>query len=88
MPVPSDFIARFDREWGDGLLGDKAHSVLFDNTKIKRLVSDYVAAIPFSRGVHEIIAWYEADPARRVIDAQFDQTVDRILAAYQSAWPC
>ena len=38
---------RIDRDWGDGLLGDKAHSVIFDNTKIKRLVPDYVAAIPF-----------------------------------------
>jgi nucleoside-diphosphate-sugar epimerase len=85
--VPSDFIAAFDPEWGDSLLGDKAHSVLFDNTKIKRLVPDFMATTPFARGVHEIIAWFDADPARRVIDAAFNQTVDRILAAYQSAWP-
>ncbi len=61
--VASDFIAMFDRDWGDGLLGDKAHSVIFDNTKIKRLVPDYVAAIPFSRGVHEII--HGSMPIRR-----------------------
>ena len=85
--VPSDFIHRLDPEVGAGLLGDKAHSVLFDNTKIKRLVPDYVATIPFSRGVHEIVAWFDADPARRVIDEAHNQTVDRILAAYQSAWP-
>ena len=85
--VASDFVALFDRGWGDGLLGDKAHSVLFDNTKIKRLVPDYVASIPFARGVHEIVAWFDADPTRRVIDEAHNQTVERILAAYQSAWP-
>lgn len=85
--VPSELIAAYDRGWGDGLLGDKAHSMIFDNTKIKRLVPDFVATIPFVQGAHEIMAWYDADPARRVINADFNATVDRILAAYRSAWP-
>ena len=42
--------------------------MIFDNTKIKRLVPDYVAAISFARG-NEIIAWHDADPARRPVDA-------------------
>jgi nucleoside-diphosphate-sugar epimerase len=85
--IPSDFIAAFDADWGDGLLGDKAHSMIFDNTKIKRLVPDFAATIPFARGAEEIIAWFDADPAHRVVDEQFDQLVDRIIAAYESAWP-
>jgi nucleoside-diphosphate-sugar epimerase len=85
--IPSDFIAAFDSEWGDGLLGDKAHSMIFDNTKIKRLVPDFAATIPFARGAEEIIAWFDADPAHRVVDEKFDQLVDRIIAAYESAWP-
>ncbi len=35
--VPSDVIAAYDAEWGAGLLGDKAHSMVFDNSKIKEL---------------------------------------------------
>ena len=85
--IPSDFIAAFDAEWGDGLLGDKAHSLIFDNTKIKRLVPDFAATIPFARGAEEIMAWFDADPAHRVVDEKFDQLIDRILAAYESAWP-
>ena len=80
--VPSDVIARFDADWGASLLGDKAHSMIFDNTKIKRLVPDYVATIPFARGAEEIITWYTADPARQVVDAEFDVLLDRILVAY------
>jgi nucleoside-diphosphate-sugar epimerase len=85
--VPSDLIAAFDPNLGAGLLGDKSNSMIFDNSKIKRFVPDFAATIPFSRGVEEIMAWYDADPARQVVDDRFDQLEDRILSAYQSAWP-
>ena len=85
--VPSDLIAAYDKTWGDGLLGDKTHSMVFDNSKIKRLVPDFVASIPFAQGAREIVAWWDANPANRVVDEALDQTIDRILAAYQKAWP-
>ncbi|MCJ7754143.1 MAG: SDR family oxidoreductase, partial [Thermoanaerobaculales bacterium] len=66
--VPSEVIHRYDREWGESLLGDKTHSMIFDNSKIKRFVPDFVATIPFSRGAEEIIAWYDADPSRKTVD--------------------
>ncbi len=85
--ISSEFIAAFDAEWGAGLLGDKAHSVIFDNTKIKRLVPDFTATIPFAQGAREIIAWYDADPARQVVDEKMDKLMDKIIAAYESALP-
>ena len=81
--VPSDVVARFDADWGASLLGDKTHSMIFDNTKIKRLVPDYAATIPFARGAEEIIAWYEADPARQVIDEEFDALLDKIVKTFE-----
>ncbi len=85
--VPSECIAAFDPEWGASLLGDKAHSMIFDNTKIKRLVPGFAATIPFSRGAEEILAWYDADPARRIVDEAFDRLLDRIIAAYAAVRP-
>jgi nucleoside-diphosphate-sugar epimerase len=85
--IPSDFIAAFDPDWGDGLRGDKAHSMIFDNSKIKRLVPDFSATIPFARGAAEIVAWYDADPDRRQVDHRFNEQMDKIIAAYQAAWP-
>ena len=85
--VPSDLIAAFDPELGAGLLGDKAHSVIFDNTKIKRLVPDFAATIPSSQGAREMVAWFDADPARQVVDEGEDQLFDRIIAAYESIRP-
>jgi nucleoside-diphosphate-sugar epimerase len=85
--VPSELIAAYDPEWGAGLLGDKAHSMIFDNSKIKRLVPDFAASIPFERGAEEIMAWYDADPRRGVADPALERCLERILAAYQAAWP-
>lgn len=85
--IASDYIAAFDPEWGAGLHGDKSHSMIFDNAKIKRVVPDYVAAIPFSQGVKEILAWYDADPKRQVVDEQRQQMMDRIISAYEGSWP-
>jgi len=77
--VPSDVIARFDTDWGDNLLGDKAHCLFFDNSKIKRAVPAFKAVIPFTQGAREILAWYDADPARQVVDKKKDHCMDRII---------
>jgi nucleoside-diphosphate-sugar epimerase len=84
--IPSDLIAHFDPDWGASLLGDKTHSMIFDNSKIKRLAPGFAATIPFARGAAEIIAWYDADPARQVVNTELDRRMDGIIAAYDSAW--
>jgi nucleoside-diphosphate-sugar epimerase len=85
--VPSELIAAYDAGWGAGLLGDKAHSMIFDNSKIKRVVPDYTATIPFARGAEEIMAWYDADPARRRVDEKLNGLMDEIIAAAEAAYP-
>jgi nucleoside-diphosphate-sugar epimerase len=81
--VPSDVIARIDARRGASLLGDKAWSTLFDNSKARRLVPGWKCRVPFAEGVRASIAWLEADPARQRIDA--NETVERILAAWARA---
>ena len=85
--VPSTLIAAYDQGWGDGLLGDKAHSVIFDNAKIKRIAPDFGPTIPFSHGAEEIMAWYDADPERQAVDKYMDDLTDKILDKYAAAWP-
>jgi nucleoside-diphosphate-sugar epimerase len=85
--IPSQVIAAFDAEWGASLLGDKAHSMFFDNTKIKRLVPDYVASIPFSQGVEEIIAWHDSHPAAQKVDEKLNELLDKMIAAYEGMRP-
>ena len=80
--VPSDAIAAAEPEWGAGLLGDKAHSMVFDNTKIRGLVPGWRAVVPFEQGAREIADWYLADPARQVTDAGLDAVMDKLAAAW------
>ena len=61
--------------------------MIFDNTKIKRLVPDFAATIPFSQGAREMIAWFDADPSRQVVDEQTNHLIDRIIAAYEATRP-
>ena len=61
--------------------------MVFDNSKIKRLVPDYVASIPFTQGVKEIMAWYDADPERQTVNAELDALIDEIIAAYEKGLP-
>jgi nucleoside-diphosphate-sugar epimerase len=80
--VPSDVIAAHDPEWGAGLLGDKTHSMVFDNSKVKSVVPGWNAVVPFERGAREIAAWYLADPARQVVDEKLDALMDRLAADF------
>jgi nucleoside-diphosphate-sugar epimerase len=81
--VPSDAIAAADPEWGAGLLGDKSHSLVFDNAKLRSVVPGYRAAIPFEHGAREIVAWYGEDPARQRIDARADAVMDKLIETYR-----
>jgi nucleoside-diphosphate-sugar epimerase len=85
--APSELIAAYDPEWGASMVGDKSHSMIFDNSKIKGVVPDYKATIPFTQGAEEIIAWYDADPARQKVDERFSQLLDTIIARMESARP-
>ncbi|MGW6194611.1 NAD-dependent epimerase/dehydratase family protein [Kribbella sp. NPDC055110] len=80
--APSDAIAAVHPGWGAGLLGDKTHSAVFDNTKLRQLVPDYVATIPFEAGAREIVAWHDEDPTRHHIDQSIDEAMDTLIARY------
>ena len=80
--IPSDFIARFSPEKGGSLLGDKAYSTVFDNGKIKRLVPDFSASIPFRTGIRESLDWYQAHPDAKVVDSNTDALIERLLAEW------
>jgi len=80
--VPSTIIAKYDKKIGDSLLGDKTHSMIFDNSKIKALVPDFSCTIPFEEGIKEIITWYKANPEFQKSDAKLNFIFDKIIEKY------
>jgi nucleoside-diphosphate-sugar epimerase len=78
--VASETIARVLPDAGPGLLGDKAHSVVFDNTRVKTLVPGWTATIPFADGAREIVEWHLADPRRQTIRTELNEGFDKLVA--------
>jgi len=78
LHVPSDILARYDANMGASLLGDKTHSMIFDNSKIKALVPDFKCTIPFSEGVLEIAEFYKTHPEWCVEDKRMADILNQI----------
>ncbi|MFE4725994.1 SDR family oxidoreductase [Microbacterium sp. NPDC056736] len=83
--VASDTIAAFAPDLGPGLIGDKAHSMLFDVSKVTELVPEFRTTITFDEGARRILAYYDADPGARRVDEDRDALFDRIAAHARSA---
>lgn len=83
--IPCDFIISCVPAVEGTLLGDKAVSVVFDNSKIKRFVPGFAAKMKFAEGIRRTIAWFEADPVRRPIDVATNDRWDRLTGAYELA---
>ena len=79
--VTSDAIASADPKMGAGHLGDRSHSVIFDNSKVKSLVPDFVATTTFAEGAREIVDWHDAHPAEKVVDPKLNELFDRLVAS-------
>jgi len=82
--IPSDFIAQIDPDLGRELLNDRAHSQVFDNSKVKELVPGFEAKISFAEGIERSLEWFGADPTRRGFSEARIELLDRIVSAYQA----
>jgi len=85
--IPSDLIAKFWPDATGSLIGDKSNSVVFDNTKIKRFVPDFVCDVNWAEGVRRSLGWFEKHPEFQTVDHEMNLLWDRIISAYERALP-
>ena len=78
--VPSADIEAADPSRAGQLTGDMAHSVIFDNTKIRRVVPDFNPVIPFHRAAIECIEWHDFHPELKRVDEGLNALYDGLLA--------
>jgi nucleoside-diphosphate-sugar epimerase len=84
--IPSEILAACDEELRGSLIGDKATSVIFDNTKIKRFVPGFTATIPFKQGIRKTLKWFESDPARQIIRKETNEWMEKTIHQYEKAF--
>jgi nucleoside-diphosphate-sugar epimerase len=88
--ISSDFLTEAGKCAGyndieGNLTGDKANALVFDNSKLKRLVPGFTARTPFEQGDRECVAWALAHKEAQVEDPDFDRWCDRVISARQAA---
>ncbi len=86
--VSSDFLAAVapdDYDFTGNLLGDKAVTVVFDCTKLKRAVPGFQATTRFDEGVRRCIAYLLAHPELQVEDPEFDAWCDNVIETLETA---
>jgi len=83
--ISSEFLASAGSyDFYGGLLGDKAVSVVFDTSKLKRLVPRFVAEKRFDQGIKETIDYILAHPEYQLEDEEFDCWSDEIIVFLSS----
>lgn len=85
--VPSEMfsVAAPDWFWTELIVGDLAHSAVFDNTKIRRHVPSFAPALTFHRAVRRMVAWRAAHPDETAPDPATDAVMDRLVEGYHAA---
>jgi nucleoside-diphosphate-sugar epimerase len=85
LHMATDFIVSASPQDAGTLLGDKIHSTVFDNSKLKRIVPGFSTATTLDVGLRQTMAWFDADERRRKIDTAANVRWDRIIEAYERA---
>ncbi len=84
--VASDYLAATsDYDLTGSLIGDKACSVIFDNTKLKRAVPGFTPSVRFEQGIRMTIENVLAHPSLQKEDPDFDAWCDRVIEALEEA---
>ncbi len=78
--VASEFLAAVsDYDFIGGLIGDKANSVVFDNSKLKKAVPGFVATVRTEQGIRKTVEYVLKHPEVQVEDAEFDAWCDKVI---------
>jgi len=82
--VTSDRICRLSPGYTGSLLGDKSNSVIFDNSKIRKLVPEFQCTTTFAEGIKTTLEWFEADHSRQIVDPETNHLMNTLIMAEQS----
>ena len=82
--VPSKLLAANDKyDMTGNLLGDKASTVVFDNSKLKSVVPGFKAEMKYRDGVKLVVDYILKHEECQVPDPEFDLWCDHIVAMMQ-----
>ena len=84
LKIPTSFLCELMPALREKLPADKAEPGVFDNAKIKRFVPEFACRKAFRTGIVESLAWFRAESARQVRDAETDGIFERACSAWKT----
>ena len=85
--IASELLCAWRPDLIGTLLGDKAHTAVFDNAKLRRAVPGFRPRIAYRNGIGRTLDLFDAVPARRRLPAETAVGIEQLLATYAKAWP-
>ncbi len=82
--IASETLAKLGPDWEGALIGDKSNTVLFDNSKLKRLVPEFCATTRFDQGAREVVDYIYSHPECQTPDPEFDAWCDAVIEQYEA----
>lgn len=84
--VASEYLAAVsDYGYTGELTGDKAVSVIFDNSKLKKAVPGFQPTVRFEQGIRKTVEYILEHPEYQVEDPEFDAWCDRVIDVLEEA---
>lgn len=87
--VASEYLSAVGDKYGfdfeGSLTGDKSVSVVFDNSKLKRIVPQMQTTVPFNKGVRIALDYVMSHPECQIEDPDFDAWCDKVIAALEKS---
>ncbi len=84
--VSSQMLADMsDYDFTGSLIGDKANTVVFDNSKVKKLVPDFKATVSAEEGIKMTVKYVLDHPEFQNEDPEFDSWCDKVIETLENA---
>ena len=87
--MASEYLSAVGDKYGfdfeGSLTGDKSVSVVFDNSKLKRIVPQMTTTVPFNEGAGIALDYVLSHPECQEEDHDFDAWCDKVIAALEKS---
>jgi len=80
--IPTDYIVKHLPEFAGELYGDKMHSAIFDNSKVKVFNPTYEAKYSYEDIAKKAIDYYLSNKELQTVNEAFEARLDALIEAY------
>lgn len=87
LHLPAEVITAYWPHAVGSLIGDKIHSLVFDNRKIRQLVPEFRCDVNWAEGVRRVIGWHRLHPEFQTVEAEMERLMDEMVSGYSRALP-